>query len=56
MKSYTRTVYSNLIKKVEFPEKTRLKIRIEAVKPSGILEMAREFRKSESNENRGRSS
>ena len=33
------------LKKVEFPEKTRLKIRIEAVKPSGILEIAREFRK-----------
>ncbi len=33
------------LEKLDLPEKTKLKIRIEAVKPSGILDMAKEFRK-----------
>ena len=33
------------LEKVDLPEKTRLKIRIETAKPFGILEIAREFRK-----------
>ena len=34
------------LKKVDLPEKTRLRIRVEAVKPTGIMEIAKEFRKS----------
>ncbi|ADC64381.1 Protein of unknown function DUF104 [Ferroglobus placidus DSM 10642] len=33
------------LEKVDLPEKTKLRIRIEAVKPSGILDIAKEFRK-----------
>jgi len=33
------------LKKVDLPEKTKLRIRIEAVKPSGILDIVKEFRK-----------
>jgi len=33
------------LEKVDLPEKTKLRIRIEAVKPSGILDIVKEFRK-----------
>jgi predicted DNA-binding antitoxin AbrB/MazE fold protein len=33
------------LEKVDLPEKTKLRIRIEAVKPSGILDVVKEFRK-----------
>jgi len=33
------------LEKVDLPEKTKLRIKIEAVKPSGILDIVKEFRK-----------
>ncbi len=33
------------IEKVNLPEKTKMRIRIEAVKPSGIMDIVKEFRK-----------
>ena len=41
---YENEVFKPL-EKVDLPEKTKLRIRIEAVKPSGILDIAKEFRK-----------
>jgi len=33
------------LEKVNLPEKTKIRIRIEAVKPSGIMDIVKEFRK-----------
>ena len=41
---YEKGVFKPL-ERVDLPEKTKLRIRIEAVKPSGILDTAKEFRK-----------
>ncbi len=49
MAKVIEAVYENGVfkplEKVDLPEKTKLRIRIEAVKPSGILDIAKEFRK-----------
>ncbi len=49
MEKIIEVVYENGVfkplEKVDLPEKTRLRIRIETAKPFGILEIAREFRK-----------
>ncbi len=41
---YEDSVFKPL-EKVDLPEKTKLKVRIEAIKPSGILDIVKEFRK-----------
>jgi len=41
---YEKGVFKPL-EKVDLPEKTKLRIKIEAVKPSGILDIVKEFRK-----------
>jgi len=38
-------VCSNHFEKVNLPEKTKMRIRIEAVKPGGIMDIVKEFRK-----------
>ena len=49
MKKVIEVVYENGVfkplEKIDLPEKTKLRIKIEAIKPSGILEIAKEFRK-----------
>ncbi len=49
MAKIIEVVYENGVfkplEKVDLPEKTKLRIRIEAVKPSGILDIVKEFRK-----------
>ncbi len=49
MAKVIEAVYENGVfkplEKVDLPEKTKLRIRIEAVKPSGMLDIAKEFRK-----------
>ncbi len=49
MAKVIEVVYENGVfkplEKVDLPEKTKLRIRIEAVKPSGILDIVKEFRK-----------
>ena len=49
MAKVIEAVYENGVfkplEKLDLPEKTKLRIKIEAVKPSGILDIAKEFRK-----------
>ncbi len=49
MEKVIEAIYENGVfkplERVDLPEKTKLRIRIEAVKPSGILDTAKEFRK-----------
>ncbi len=39
------------LEKVDLPEDTKLKIKIEAIKPAGILKIAKKFRKEIDTEN-----